>query len=261
MAAFDSHLHRRAFLQLAGAAALSASAAQYGRAAEELIGRLIGETRGMSPLSRRIDVISRALLGKRYRADTLIGGPRQPEVFVARDDVFDCVTYCETVLAAAKAHDLGSFERELRAIRYHRGVVAWQERNHDFAAWCARNVENGLCAPVALGAPVALKKVMTYPRALGTRTYEIAAATRGNLLAERGNLRDGDIVGFVSRRAGLDYYHCGFVMVGDKGEFLLRHASQSHRRVMDAAMERFLATNRVAYVTVLRPRDETEKKT
>ncbi len=78
-------------------------------------------------------------------ADTLIGGPRQPEKFVVRDDGFDCVTFCETVLAAADAHDLASFETQLRAIRYRNGVVDWRERNHDFAAWCARNVANGLC--------------------------------------------------------------------------------------------------------------------
>jgi hypothetical protein len=261
MAAFGSRLHRRTFLQLAGAGALAAAWCGRAGAGEEVIARLIEETRAVSPLPRRVDAISKALIGRRYRADTLIGGPRTPEVFVVRDDVFDCVTYCETVLAAAKSSDLSSFERELRAIRYHGGVVAWRERNHDFAAWCARNVENGLCAPLVLGAPVALKKVMTYPRALGRRTYDIAATTRGSLLAGKADLRDGDIVGFVSRRTGLDYYHCGFVMFGDNGEFLLRHASQSHRRVMEQPMEYFLAVNRVAYVTLLRPRDDTEKKT
>jgi len=57
--------------------------------------------------------------------------PRQAEVFVTRDDRFDCVTFCETVLAAAKAQDVASFEAELRAIRYRKGVVEWRERNHD----------------------------------------------------------------------------------------------------------------------------------
>jgi hypothetical protein len=139
-------------------------------------------------------------------------------------------------------------------------MVEWRERNHDFAAWCARNVENGLCRPLTLGAPVALKKTMRTPRALGRRTYEIAATTRGSLLADKAELRDGDIVGFVSRQTSLDYYHCGFVMFGPNGEFLLRHASRSHYRVVEEPMERFLAVNRVAYVTVLRPQDATEKK-
>ena len=40
-----------------------------------------------------------------------------------RDDAFDCVTFCETVLAAALSHDMGEFETRLREIRYHNGVV------------------------------------------------------------------------------------------------------------------------------------------
>ena len=43
------------------------------------------------------------LLGIRYRSNTLIGSPKLPEQFVIRDDAFDCVTYCEAVLAAAVA--------------------------------------------------------------------------------------------------------------------------------------------------------------
>ena len=38
-------------------------------------------------------------------------------------------------------------------------------------------------------------------------------------------------------------------------KFLLRHASQSHSRVVDESMARFVAANRVRYVTLLRPRD------
>ena len=45
--------------------------------------------------------ISRGLLGVRYQANTLTAGPRRKEVFVVRDDAFDCVTFCEVVLAAA----------------------------------------------------------------------------------------------------------------------------------------------------------------
>jgi len=177
-----------------------------------------------------------------------------------RDDGFDCVTYCETVLAAAKARDVATFEAELRAIRYHGGAVEWAERNHDFAAWCARNVETGLLQPVNVGAPVEVKKVVEYPSALGRRSYAITASPSAALLTGTDKLRDGDIVGFVSRRSWLDYYHCGFVMFGGKGELLLRHASQSHGRVVDQGMEQFLAVNRPQYVTLWRPQDQTEKK-
>jgi hypothetical protein len=260
MSLFDSMPSRRGALALMGAAALTLFGGR-SSGGEQLFGRLIEQTRDTKPLFRRIDVISAALRGKRYRAETLIGGPRKAEVFVTRDDVFDCVTYTEVVLAAARAPDLPHFEGELRKIRYHNGAVDWRERNHDFAAWCARNVENGVCRPVALGNSVAIKKVMTYPRALGRRNYELAGIPRATLLAEKAQLQDGDIIGFISRRAALDYFHCGFVMFGGKGELLLRHASQSRGRVSDQAIESFFAINGTQHVTVLRPAEATESKT
>jgi len=260
MSLFNSMPSRRGALTLMGAAALTLVGGRTS-GGERLFGRLIEETRDIKPLSRRIEVISAALLGKRYRAETLIGGPRRAEAFVTRDDVFDCVTFTEAVLAAARAADMPQFEGELRKIRYHNGAVDWRERNHDFAAWCARNIENGVCRPVALGSSVAIKKVMTDPRALGRRNYELAGIPRATLLAEKARLQDGDIIGFISRRAALDYFHCGFVMFGSKGELLLRHASQSRGRVSDQTMESFFAINGTQYVTVLRPVEGTESKT
>jgi hypothetical protein len=260
MSLFDSRPSRRGALTLLGAAALTLVGGR-SSGGEQLFSRLIEQTRDTTPLSRRIEVISATLRGKRYRAETLIGGPRKAEVFVARDDAFDCVTYTEAVLAAARAPDLPRFEGELRKIRYHNGAVEWRERNHDFAAWCARNVENGVCRPVALGNTVPITKVMTNPRALGRRNYELAGIPRATLLAEKAQLQDGDIIGFISRRAALDYFHCGFVMFGGKGELLLRHASQSRGRVADQTMESFFAVNGTQYVTVLRPVETTESKT
>ena len=65
----------------------------------------------------------------------------------------------------------------------------------------------------------------------------------------------GDIVGFVTRRPNLDYFHIGFIAFGADGELLLRHAAESRHRVLDERMERFVAHNRVRYVTLLRPEE------
>jgi hypothetical protein len=254
-AAFDSAISRRRFFGLMAGASLAAYGRAPAAATDDLIGRLIAQSREFPKLSKRIDVISGALIGKRYRANTLIGGPRTKEVFVVRDDGFDCVTYCETVLAAANAHDLPSFEKELRAIRYRNGEVDWRERNHDFAAWCERNVANGLCQPPTVGATVEVVKTIGVPRELGQRRYSIAAVPRSVLLAHRDKLADGVIMGFVSLRPSLDYYHCGFVMLGNKADLVLRHASLSHGRIVDQRIELFFAANRVHYVTLLRPQD------
>jgi hypothetical protein len=255
MSAIDSIINRRMFLTGAAAASLAAWTAEAGGASEELIVRLIAQAQSHPTISERIDFISRALLGHRYQADTLIGGPRKPEVLVMRGDRFDCVTFCETVLAAARAHDLPSFEAALRMIRYRGGVVEWRARNHDFAAWCQNNVADGFCRPVTIGEAVEVKKTLTAPSALGRRSYAIAGIQSKLLLANKDELKRGDIVGFVSHRAWLDYFHTGFVAFDGKGDLMLRNASLSHRRVVDQSMKGFLATNGVRYVTVLRPQE------
>ena len=260
LAGFDSTLNRRGFLCAAVGGALTLAGVPIAVAGEERIAALIAQARDLPTMSDRIAFISRSLLGLRYAANTLIGGPRQPEVFVVREDRFDCVTFCETVLAAARARDVPEFETTLRAIRYRNGAVEWRARNHDFAVWCERNVANGVCRPVVLGAPVELKKTIDFPRALGRRSYSIAAATRPGLMQRQNELRPGDIIGFVSHRPTLDYFHTGFVMFAANGDLLLRHASQSHRRVADEKMTHFLDVNRVRFVRVWRPQDDKENK-
>ena len=246
---------RRHLLQILAGATAWAAASRPGLAGEARIGRLIGEAKALPTVAQRIDFISRALRGTRYREYTLIGGPRRAEQFVVRDDAFDCVTFCETVLAAAMAHDVGEFELALRAIRYHNGVVTWRERNHYFFEWSQHNVENKTCRALAMDGSVELQKTVYWHRELGRRRFAMRVIPRAALLANKSKLANGDIVGFVTQRPNLDYFHIGFVAFGGNGELLLRHASQSRHRVLDERMDRFVAQNRVRYVTLLRPEE------
>ena len=248
---------RRGFLKLlAGLPLVGASGRRGVAEAASRLGRLIEEAQDHPSIAQRIEQISRALLGTKYVAHTLIGGPKRPEVFVVRDDAFDCVTYCEVVLAAALARDLAGFAPALRKIRYHQGEVNWRERNHYFADWCERNVANKLCRPVAIDGMVKISKASNSEPVLGKREWTLEVIPQAVLLSNSRLLEPGDIVGFVSRRANLDYSHTGFVAFSkDRSELLLRHASITRRRVIDEKMEHFIATNGVRYVTVLRPRE------
>ena len=249
----DSTVNRRAMLQiLAGGTLLAAGGPAL--AGETRIAALITQTRAFEHISQRIEHISRALRGSHYRGYTLIGGPRRPEKFVVRDDGFDCVTFCETVLAAAIARDIGEFESSLREIRYHNGIVTWYERNHYFFEWSRHNVENKLCRAIALEGAVEIEKTVYWHHALGKRRFSMQVIPRAVFLANKDKLMDGDIVGFVTQRPNLDYFHIGFIAFA-RGELMLRHASQSHGRVLDERMDRFVAHNRVRYVTLLRPQE------
>ncbi len=216
------------------------------------IARLIAESRALPNVSERIDLISGKLLGIRYQGDTLIGSPTRPEQFVVRDDAFDCVTYCEVVLAAALARDPAEFEAELRRIRYDGGEVSYNKRNHYFADWCKRNIDNGICRPVAIEPSVTYEKTLTWHREFGKHPVSITAVDKSVMLEKKALLVPGDIIGFTSRRAGLDYYHTGLIAFAKNGDLLLRSAALSKGRALDQKMTAFVAGNPVKYVTLLR---------
>jgi len=72
------------------------------------------------------------------------------------------------------------------------------------------------------------------------------------MLENQAALQAGDVIGFISRRAELDYFHTGFIAFNRRGSLVLRHASQSHGKVIDQDMRSFVATTGVKYVTLLR---------
>jgi|SRR5690242_4224274 len=251
----DEAATRRAILGFLGGGLILGVGVRPGVSREKRISLLIRQARDKGPISRRIHFISGALRGTRYQGYTLVGGPRRPEQFVVRDDAFDCVTFCETVLAAAISPNPGEFDAALRTIRYHNGVVNWRERNHYFFEWGLHNIENKICSAVTMPGSIKIEKTVYWHRELGKRHFSIVVIPRTIFLSSKSMLANGDIVGFITQRPNMDYFHVGFVAFGNNGELLLRHASQSHRRVLDERMDRFAAVNRVQYVTLLRPQE------
>lgn len=252
---FTQRPDRRDILYFLGGGALLAAGLGHAQAAETRIGRLIDEVQSKGSISEKIDFISGALRGTRYLGYTLIGGPQRPEQFVVRDDGFDCVTFCETVLAAARAGSRGNFNSALKTIRYHDGVVSWRERNHYFFEWGQHNVENKVCKAIDMAGSIEIEKDVNWHPALGRRHFAIRVIPSAVFLGNKALLANGDVVGFITRRSNLDYFHVGFVVLGGGGPLLLRHASQSKRRVLDERMDHFVAVNRVRYVTLLRPQE------
>lgn len=247
---------RRHLLKLLAATPLLAASGEAWPAIPRVT-RLMEDAKPLPKISERIDFISRGLMGTRYQGYTLIGSATKPEEMVVRDDAFDCVTFCEVVLAAAAARNRAEFEPELKKIRYLDGKVDWRARNHYWADWCQRNVDNKLCRPVMIGEPLKVVKDVNSEPAVGRRKFVLEAIPRERLMASAKLLSPGDIVGFVSRRPDLDYFHTGFIAFGKRGELLARHASRSHRRVVEERIEDFMAANGTRSVTILRPAETT----
>ena len=143
----------------------------------------------------------------------------------------------------------------LRQIRYREGSVEWRERNHYFSDWSEFNIANGICRAVMLPGSVPFEKALNYERGLEPRQASFSAIPRASLTAHRDRLMTGDIIGFLSERPGLDYFHTGFIIVDADGKVWLRHASKSRGRVLDEELARFVAKTRVKRVTVLRPQE------
>ena len=242
-------------LQLAAGGGLFALGLAPGRTRETRIAALIAEAQAKTFVGERIDLISQALVGSPYVSYPLIGGPRQPERFVLRDDGFDCVTFCETVLAAARSTTLADFAPQLRKIRYRDGVVDWRERNHYFADWCLQNIANGVCRALVLPEATVADKTVSYMRGLPVERVALTAIPAASVLANADRLMTGDIVGFLSRRPGIDYFHTGFIVVDRGGAVSLRHAAKSKGRVLDQPFAQFVAENGVRAVSLLRPQE------
>lgn len=242
-------------LQLAAGGGLFALGLAPGRTRETRIAALIGEAQARTFIGGRIDVISHALVGSPYVSYPLIGGPNKPEEFVLRDDAFDCVTFCETVLAAARSSTLADFAPQLRRIRYRGGVVDWRERNHYFADWTLQNIVNGVCRALLLPDASIVDKTVSYMRGLPVERVVLTSIPTASVLTHADRLATGDIVGFLSRRPGIDYFHTGFIVIERNGALLLRHAARSKGRVLDQPFPQFVAENGVRAVSLLRPQE------
>lgn len=217
--------------------------------------QLLSKTKSYRSAGSRIDVLSRHFLGQPYKINPLIGSANTPEVFTASLDGFDCVTYVETILALARASGAAAFIESLRNIRYERGRVAWDRRNHYMIGWIRNNVGARTVRRVIPQNVTAVAKTRTLNAVpgLAPRTIRFKCVPKralGNLLPR---LQTGDLIFFASTRKHLDIFHCGIV-VRDRKRLLLRHASRSRASVVEQDLNEFLKANRMAGVIVARPR-------
>jgi len=83
-------------------------------------------------LNQRIEFISQQFLDKPYLLGALGEGEKAhyDQFPLYRTDAFDCLTYVETVLALALAHDFQEFQTWMLKIRYAKEKAIYTERNH-----------------------------------------------------------------------------------------------------------------------------------
>ncbi|HSF17923.1 MAG TPA: N-acetylmuramoyl-L-alanine amidase-like domain-containing protein [Vicinamibacteria bacterium] len=194
--------------------------------------------------------------GVGYDADA--APPPGPERLRIELERFECVTFIESSLAAARCGYVNEptaecFTREIVESRYRGGVLSdYASRLHYFTEWIDDNESRGrlnnLTGELG-GFPVRKDffRISTHELARASVPDELARKMRNvearlsgipHLVVPRASARsasraleDGDLVAFVGERPGLLVHHAGFVL-HVRGVPRLLHASSYHERVV-----------------------------
>jgi Protein of unknown function (DUF1460) len=216
--------------------------------------KLISKMKNDHAVGSRIERLSRHFIGHPYANNPLIGAADADEVFTASFDGFDCVTYIETILALALASKVDDFGVWLRKIRYERGSIQWERRNHYISQWISNNVRNGLIEQISMSEVpiVSRERVLDVVPGLAARRAVFDCVPKPMVRRLEPHLQTGDLIFFVSTRKNLDVFHAG-IIVHDNENILMRHSSRSLGGVVEQQLSEFLKTNRMAGVLVMRP--------
>ena len=215
--------------------------------------QLLSQTGYNGSAGSRIEFLSRQFLGRPYAANALVGSPSTPEVFKASLDSFDCVTYVETVLALSQSSTLDEFVDSLRKIRYEKGSVRWERRNHYMTGWIRNNSRIGTVSRLFTRVRSIVKeRILDVVRGLPPIRTRFKCVPKSAVRALRSQLQTGDLIFFASTRKHLDVFHCG-ILIRDRERLMMRHASRSRNAVVEQDLDEFLKANRMAGIIVVRP--------
>jgi hypothetical protein len=191
-------------------------------------------------LSSEVVARARALLGRPYLADGLIGSHDTDEQFVDRTDAFDCVTFVEFVLARCYSQARGTpIESELKSLRYRDGIVSWMCRLHYFSDWLETNAKRGVLRQVFSENPElsrTLSLITDYPQLCAKLRF----LPLSDLTVSLQQIAPGDIIAFGTTRENLDVSHVGFFARSSDGTDVLLHATKTYGRVIEEPLTAFL---------------------
>ncbi len=212
---------------------------------EKIIKTKPGATEG------QIEFLSEQFLGTPYEAGTLTGDINTPEVFTVDLEGMDCFTYIDYVEAMRLSATLDEFNGHLKDIRYQNGNVTFENRNHFFSDWPARNSDNVRDITYEIGG----KKTVAVEKNLNLKSdgskflpgipvenrkiYYIPTSEIDDDLLNK--LHTGDYVGIYTDIEGLDVTHTGIIIKKDDGVFL-RHASskKKNQKVVDEDFKEYV---------------------
>src|SRR4030043_2221250 len=106
-----------------------------GKWTKEELDRLLYKSSQIKIVGKRIEFLSRQLIGLDYKESTLTGNINTPEVFVINLEGVDCFTFIDYIEAMRLSRSFSKFKVNLKKVRYKSGKVAFENRNHFFTDW------------------------------------------------------------------------------------------------------------------------------
>ena len=212
---------------------------------------------------------ARKFLGLPYVGGTLDVDKEEGLIINTRQ--LDCTTFVENVLALTVCTkrgltSFGDFCNVLVNIRYIGGEVAYTKRQHYFTTWIDDNIRDGFIQNIQWpDAPLTAKRtpkvnymtthVEAYKMLNAHREWLPAIKDMENSVnkmqftyipkAQLANsdkykkyISDGDIIGIVTNKQGLDISHVGFAVWHNDGLHLF-HASSLRKKVVDDSITMF----------------------
>jgi len=196
--------------------------------------------------ARLVDISARSL-GTPYTSDPLGEGPggtvdKDPMMDLTR---VDCVTFIEQTIALAASDSYKSAFDTLQKIRYKRGEVAFEKRNHFMIAdWIANNT---FCRDVSaeLEVPTAtVKRTMGRKHFFETKnlrdlakkvteeTLELTYVPCAQASPAEKNLPSPALILFIGKVEWLFTLHCGLFIRGEDGKGRVYNASSTEGKVV-----------------------------
>ena len=209
---------------------------------------------------------ARHFKGYPYVAFTL--DQNKEEQLVINTEGLDCTTFVENVLALTvcvkrQLNTFRDFCDVLTQVRYIEGKVAYTSRQHYFTIWIADNLADSLIEEIQLPKPPmsATRKANVNYMTTHVESYKMLSAhpqwvpairemekqvnnisftyiPKAQLRDSnryRDYIHDGDIIGIVTDKKGLDISHVGFAVWHADGLHLF-NASSLHKKMVDEPM-------------------------
>lgn len=225
--------------------------------------QLLKEASRLPKNVNRMVYFGKKFIGVPYLANTLEVG--NSEKLVVNLQGLDCTTFVETVAALTLAdkrnqRSFAGFCNALRQLRYRGGKIdGYTSRLHYFSFWVNDNMRKGLIGdrinartPYAKGQRILLNYMTRHPEKYkhlrnhpsyvrtiaaferqvnGTVRYYIPKAYIYLDRSKLSFIKDGDILGTVTSKAGLDASHLG-IAVWIKGRLHFLNASALYHKVV-----------------------------